>query len=101
MKYNNHIFICTNDRGDGSKRKSCGRHGGIEIRQELVKLINSNNLKGQIRANKSGCLDVCENGPVLVSYPKGKWYENIQMKNVKNIFQELLLNDNSKNEIIS
>ena len=40
MKYNNHIFICINDRGDGAKRKSCGRHGGIEIRQELVKLIN-------------------------------------------------------------
>jgi len=100
VKYNNHIFICVNDRGDDSKRKSCGRHGGKEIRQELVKLISSNNLKGKIRANKSGCLDLCESGPVLVSYPQAKWYENVQIKNVKNIFHELLLNDNSNNKIL-
>ena len=60
MKYDKHIFICTNDRGDNSTRQSCGRHGSLEIRKEFVRLINENELKGKVRANKSGCLDMCE-----------------------------------------
>ena len=56
MKYDKHIFICTNDRGDNSTRQSCGRRGGLEIRKEFVRLVNEHGLKGKVRANKSGCL---------------------------------------------
>jgi (2Fe-2S) ferredoxin len=27
-----------------------------------------------VRVNKSGCLDHCENGPSCVVYPGGTWY---------------------------
>tara|TARA_B100000945_G_C20311824_1_gene563201 strand:- start:98 stop:313 length:216 start_codon:yes stop_codon:yes gene_type:complete len=27
-----------------------------------------------VRVNKSGCLDKCENGPSCVVYPEGIWY---------------------------
>ncbi len=60
MKYDKHIFICTNDRGDNSTRQSCGRRGGLEIRKEFVRLVNEHGLKGKVRANKSGCLDMCD-----------------------------------------
>ena len=45
-----------------------------DSRKELVKMINDNGLKGKVRANKSGCLDVCEHGPAVVIYPEGHWY---------------------------
>ena len=52
-KYNKHIFICINERGENSQRMDCASCGGKEIRLEFVKLINQYGLKGKVRANKS------------------------------------------------
>ena len=71
MKFEKHIFICTNERDENSLRKSCGSCGGLDLRKDLVRMINESNLKGKVRANKSGCLDVCEKGPAMVIYPGG------------------------------
>ena len=91
MKYDKHIFICKNDRGENSTRQSCGRCGGLDIRKEFVSLINAAGLKGKIRANKSGCLDLCEQGPEIVIYPQGLWYLNVEKRNIENFFMNLLL----------
>ena len=93
MKFEKHIFICTNDRGEDSSRKSCGACGGLEIRKEFVKMINEAGLKGKVRANKTGCLDVCEQGPAVVVYPNGYWYLGIEKKDLKRIFNESVIGD--------
>ena len=78
-KYDKHIFICVNERPDNSKRGSCSKCGGADIRMRFVQLINEYGLKGIIRANKSGCLDVCELGPVVVIYPDAVWYTKVKL----------------------
>ena len=100
MKFEKHIFICTNDRGENSSRKSCGACGGMEIRKEFVKMINEAGLKGKVRANKSGCLDVCEQGPALVVYPSGYWYLGIEEKDINRIFNESVLGDKPVQELV-
>ena len=62
MKYNKHIFICTNEREKCSIKGDCVSLGSKEIRMKFVQLINEHGLKGKVRANKSGCLDACEMG---------------------------------------
>jgi (2Fe-2S) ferredoxin len=43
--------------------------------QELFKSeVKRRGLQAEVRANKSGCLDACEHGPVVVIYPEGVWY---------------------------
>ena len=101
MKFKKHIFICTNDRGEESARKSCGSCGGMNLRKELVKMINDNGLKGKVRANKSGCLDVCEHGPALVVYPAGHWYLEVKKENLKRIFDTSILNSEPAPELIA
>jgi len=101
MKYDKHIFICTNDRGENSSRQSCGRCEGLEIRKEFVSLINSAGLKGKVRANKSGCLDLCEQGPAVVIYPQGFWYLNVEKRHVDKIFNESVMNGNPVPELIA
>ena len=90
-KYNKHIFICINERGENSQRMDCASCGGKEIRLEFVKLINQYGLKGKVRANKSGCLDVCELGAAVVIYPENIWY--VKVKDVKEIFERSILKD--------
>ena len=101
MKYKKHIFICTNDRGDDHLRKSCGNCGGLAVRKEFVRLINESDLKGKVRANKSGCLDVCEKGPAVVIYPQGHWYLEVEKSNISKIFKESVIGDKPVTELIA
>ena len=98
MKYDKHIFICTNDRGENSTKQSCG---SLDIRKEFVSLINASGLKGKVRANKSGCLDLCEQGPAIVIYPQGYWYMNVEKRNIEKIFYESVIGDNPVVELIA
>ena len=69
------------------------RCGAMDIRMQFVKLINTYGLKGRVRANKSGCLDVCEMGPVVVIYPDNIWYTQVQIEDVDEIFHKSILED--------
>ena len=102
MKFEKHIFICTNDRGvNNNARQSCGNSGGLDIRKEFVKLINESGLKGKVRANKSGCLDICEKGPAVVIYPNAFWYLGIKIRDVKKIFKHSVIGNNPVPELIA
>ena len=95
-KYKKHIFICINERDKTSPRGDCARCGGKEIRMEFVRLINQYGLKGKVRANKSGCLDVCELGAAIVIYPDNLWYIKVNVEDVKEIFEKSIL----KNDVV-
>ena len=101
MKYKKHIFIYTNDRGNDHPRKSCGNCGGLDIRKEFVRLINESGLKGRVRANKSGCLDVFEKGPAFVIYPQGYWYLEVEKSNISRIFEESVVGDKPVPELVA
>ena len=101
MKFEKHIFICTNERDENSLRKSCGSCGGLDLRKDLVRMINESNLKGKVRANKSGCLDVCEEGPAMVIYPNGFWYLDVKKKDIKTIFKKSIINNEPVSELIA
>lgn len=45
----------------------------------------------QIRINKAGCLDRCEQGPVVVVYPQGVWYSYIDEADIDEIIDSHLV----------
>jgi (2Fe-2S) ferredoxin len=49
------------------------------------------NGQGKIRINKSGCLDRCEEGPVMVVYPDAVWYTYVDKQDVDEIIDSHLL----------
>ena len=86
-----HLFVCVNCREMGV-RKSCGEEG-LKIRNKLVALSNPIKNKLGIRVNKSGCLDMCEEGPVLAIYPKNIWYKGVTIHDCEEIFQKSIEKD--------
>jgi len=100
MIYKKHIFVCTNLRDKQKNRECCSAKNSDLIRLELVKLIKKNKLNTTIRSNKSGCLNLCEFGPVLVIYPIGIWYIKVEIKDVKEIFEKSILNNNIIDRLI-
>ncbi len=91
MVYDIHLFICTNQR-TGSDRRSCGEAHGLELVAEFKKQIKDLNTTLKIRANKSGCLDICDLGPTVAIYPEGIFYVNVQKEDVTEIVQSHIIN---------
>lgn len=91
MIYNKHIFICTNQRPEGAAKPSCGEAQGLALVSEFKKQVKEKGLSVEIRAQKTGCLDVCDFGPALVIYPEGVFYQNVQLSDVAEIVDEHLV----------
>ena len=47
--------------------------------------------KGNIRINKAGCMDRCDDGPVIVVYPEEVWYTYVDKDDIEEIIQEHLV----------
>ncbi|MGL4230087.1 MAG: (2Fe-2S) ferredoxin domain-containing protein [Casimicrobium sp.] len=86
--YSHHIFFCTNERDDG--RPSCGKRCSSDLRDYAKKKIKSLGLNGQgrVRVNNAGCLDRCDDGPVVVVYPEEVWYRVDSKEDVDAIIAE-------------
>ena len=89
--FDKHVFFCTNQREDGSA--CCADHGAQKARDYVknkVKLLGLSNRENSIRINSAGCLDRCDEGPVLVIYPEGIWYTYIDESDLDEIIVEHL-----------
>ena len=40
---------------------------------------------GRVRINRAGCLDRCEEGPVIVVYPEEVWYTYVDKDDIDEI----------------
>ncbi len=93
--YSKHIFICTNQRPEGA-RKCCGEEAGMSLVREFKQQLKDRGLNGEMRAQKAGCFDLCDHGPVVAIYPEGIFYGNVSKDKVKEIIDRTAIN----NEII-
>ena len=89
--FERHIFVCQNVRPEGAPRVSCTSDGTSALFPQLQQLSRAAGLGDRIRINKSGCLDQCEHGPVVVVYPEAVWYGNVQPEDAAEIVDEHLV----------
>lgn len=83
-QYKYHVFVCT----DG---KSCSQEGGPEVHATLKKCVKRSALRaGTVRVNKSGCMNQCGHGPMVVVYPDDVWYAGVDEKGAVRICEEHL-----------
>lgn len=92
MYYRYHVFFCTNMREDGSA--CCAARNSRALRDYAKSRVKSMGLAGpgKVRVNISGCLDRCEQGPVIVVYPEGVWYTYVDEEDVDEIIEKHLVN---------
>lgn len=92
MVFDKHIFICTNDR-KGEERRSCGENHGMLLVAEFKKQIKDLKTDAKIRANRSGCLGICDFGPTVAVYPDGIFYVGVELADVNEIVESHILNN--------
>ena len=72
-----------------------GRLGPVEI-DEGLKSLYATGLFSDVRINQAGCLNRCEEGPLLVIYPEGTWYTYVDTADIDEIIDRHL----AKGEIV-
>ena len=83
--YKHHVFFCLNRRD--APEACCACHGAESMQAYAKDRIKALKLSGpgKIRINKSGCLDRCEEGPVIVVYPDNVWYTYVDKNDIDEI----------------
>jgi (2Fe-2S) ferredoxin len=89
--FQHHVFFCINERDDG--RACCADRNAQALQEYAKKRLKTLDMNGpgKIRINKAGCLDRCEEGPVLVVYPEGIWYTYIDEEDIDEIVDSHLI----------
>ena len=90
--YKYDVFICLNQREDGSQ--CCTQFNSEKIFEYMKQKIKKLNLRGQglVRINRSGCFDRCALGPLLVIYPDAVWYNFIDESDIDEIIESHIMN---------
>ena len=94
MRYQKHVFVCANQKPEG--KKCCGAEHGTALVDAFKAALTEKGLNLEIRAQKSGCLDLCGKGPTMVVYPEGVFYGNVQLSDVQEIVDKHLV----ENEVV-
>ena len=89
--YKRHVFFCCNQRKEGER--CCNDHGSQRMRDYAKERVKALNLagEGKVRINQAGCLDRCDEGPVLVVYPEAVWYTYVDQHDIDEIIDEHLM----------
>ena len=90
--YKHHVFFCLNRRDP--PEACCANHDAESLQSYAKTRIKALGIagKGAVRINKAGCLDRCEEGPVLVVYPEEIWYTYVDRDDIDEIIDSHIVN---------
>lgn len=89
-KFTDHVFVCCNQRAEGHPRGCCDQDGSEALRDCFKQELKRRGLNPEVRANSAGCLDQCEQGPVVVIYPQEIWYGHVTIADVPRIIERTI-----------
>ena len=84
VPYERHVFGCY-------WGKDCGPCGGRKVLDALKAKAKAAGITDRIRVNKSGCLNQCDSGPMMVIYPEAIWYAGVSLEDVDEILERTLM----------
>ena len=93
MNVQKHLLLCATP----TKQKCFKGDEGIKTWDCLKKTLKDyesypHSKKIQIFRSKVDCLRICKNGPILLIWPDGVWYEKVSPKKVSEIFTSHIIN---------
>ena len=81
--YRSHVLVCG---GTGCTSSHSG-----ELIEALEKNIKEKGLEEEIKVVKTGCFGLCALGPIMIVYPEGCFYSEVNVDDIPEIVEEHLL----------
>ena len=79
------VFVCENER----EGKACCAPEGNRLRESLKNSVREMGLAAEIRVSRSGCLDVCAEGPNVLIMPDNIWFHGVQESDLPKILDDI------------
>lgn len=86
-KPSHHIFVCGSFRSTGAQGV-CHRKESSEILQHLTMEAQDRGLD-DVMISSTGCMNLCDSGPVLVVYPENLWYKQATVQTAEALLDSL------------
>ena len=81
QKPTHHILVCASFRVGGESKGMCHKKDAAALLPYLETELSDRGMDDVV-VSSTGCLKLCEEGPILVIYPQGYWYRNVSGENV-------------------
>lgn len=81
--FRHHIFVCTQEKPEGVP--CCPGNGSWGVLQALGRELSSQGLDNDVQVSTCGCLGLCDDGPIMITYPEGIWYRKVKEEDVPEI----------------
>ncbi|MFW6171012.1 MAG: (2Fe-2S) ferredoxin domain-containing protein [Planctomycetota bacterium] len=82
-----HIFVCNSFRVGGEPQGTCCRKGASDLIPYVEEEIVDRGLDAMV--SSTGCLKICDQGPVMVIYPGGWWYTELTEEKIDAVLDAL------------
>jgi len=82
-QYRANVLVCTGT--------SCAASGSRSVLDSLKAEVTARGLDGEVRVVETGCRGFCAMGPVMIIYPEGTFYCQVQAQDVPDIVEETLV----------
>ena len=82
--FKKYIFVCENERAEGD---CCGAPAQ-KLREKLKQLVKDKGIAQKVRVSRSGCLDVCSEGPNVLLMPDNIWFKDVTENDAETILKK-------------
>jgi NADH:ubiquinone oxidoreductase subunit F (NADH-binding)/(2Fe-2S) ferredoxin len=67
---------------------ACLSSGEEVVKNKLFELIKEKNLENDVKIIETGCMGPCQYGPVMIVYPDGSYYINLNEEKIEKVVNE-------------
>jgi (2Fe-2S) ferredoxin len=82
-----HILVCNSYRTTGSPQGVCNRKEAATLPQYIENEVIDRGIDALV--STTSCIKQCEKGPILVVYPQGWWFGEVDEERVDEILDGL------------
>jgi len=80
-----HIFVCSSSRMTGQMKGVCIQQESASIINLFIEEVQERGLDGNVMVTNTGCLQICDKGPIVIVYPDNVWYGKVSPDDVEEI----------------
>ena len=88
VPYQKILFVCINRRQPNEI--CCSHRESEQLAESLKARVKALGLARTVRVSKSGCQDLCANGPNVMVFPDYVWYHGVTQDDVERILQAVM-----------
>jgi (2Fe-2S) ferredoxin len=87
-KPKHHILLCASYRAAGEAKGACHRKDSSVLVGYLQSELADRDLNDVV-VSTTGCLNLCEKGPIMIVYPESHWYGEVNESKIDEVLDAL------------